>query len=194
MKRLLFILPCLVFISFSQLDSAISSKTVRITPKSELQINGTSNVKDFTCQYEIQNLNEPFRIHYEKANDIIRFEKSEIILKNKGFDCGGKGINNDFHSLLQSNLYPNITLKLKEIRLNPNKKNIVDALIDIEIAGLANAYHMRTEFYYNQGWSISGKLKLNIKDFDLEAPKKMFGLVVVSDNIEINFKLEIEEC
>lgn len=193
MKRLLFILPFLILVSFSKINTVINSITVRITSQSELQINGTSNVKDFTCQYEIQNLNEPIRIHFEKEQDVIRFEKSVLILENTGFDCGGKGINKDFHGLLQSDIYPRITLTLKEIKLNPHKKNIADALIDIEIAGLTNSYQMKTEFYYKQDWLILGKLKLNIKNFDLEAPKKVFGLVVVSDEIEINFKLVVQE-
>lgn len=193
MKKLLFILPFFILVSFSNVNKVLHSKTVRITPKSELQINGTSNVKDFTCAYEIRNLNEPVQIYYKQSHDIIKFEKSKIILKNNGFDCGGRGINKDFHGLLQSDIYPQITLNLKEIKLKPHKKNMADALIDIEIAGLTNSYHMETTFKYDQDWMISGKLKLNIKDFKLEAPKKMLGLVIVSDEIEIDFKLVVEE-
>lgn len=193
MKRFLFILPFLILVSFSKINTVKNSKTIRITPKSELQINGTSNVKDFTCAYEIQNLNKPIRIHYEKEHDIIKFEKSVLILENNGFDCGGKGINKDFHGLLQSDIYPRISLTLKQINLKSHKKNMADALIDIEIAGLTRSYHMETTFQNVENWLISGKLKLNIKDFKLEAPKKMFGLVVVSDEIEISFKLVVEE-
>lgn len=193
MKRFLFILPFLILVSFSKINTVKSSKTIRITSKSELQINGTSNVKDFTCEYEIRNLNKPIRIHYEKEQDIIKFEKSVLILENNGFDCGGKGINKDFHGLLQSDIYPRISLTLKEINLKSHKKNMADALIDIEIAGLTKSYHMETTFRNEENWLISGKLKLNIKDFKLEAPKKMFGLVVVSDEIEISFKLVVEE-
>ncbi|MBA6154524.1 YceI family protein [Gelidibacter maritimus] len=192
MKRLLFILPFLILVSFSKKNTVTHSKTVRITSDSKLQINGTSNVKDFTCQYNIQNLHEPIRIHFEKEQDVIKFEKSVLTLENKGFDCGGKGINSDFHGLLQSDVYPQITLELKEIKLRPHEKNIADALVEIEIAGLTNAYQMTTEFYFEENWLISGKLKLNIKNFDLEAPKKMFGLIVVSDEIEIDFNLVIE--
>lgn len=194
MKILLFILPFLVLGSFSQTNTVKNSKSVLITSESELQINGTSNVKDFTCEYEIQNLNKPIRIHYEKVDDIIRFEESMLILENNGFDCGGKGINSDFHGLLQSDTYPRIILRLKEIKLKPNKKQTADALVEIEIAGLKQSYHMETKFNNEQDWLISGKLKLNIKDFDLEAPKKMFGLIVVSDEIEISFNLVIKEC
>lgn len=193
MKKLLLIIPFLVLVSFSKMQTVKNSKTIRITSNSELQIDGTSNVKDFTCQYNIQNLNEPILIHYEKAHDLIRFEKSMLILENNGFDCGGKGINRDFHGLLQSDVYPKITLRLKEIKLEPNQKHKADALVEIEIAGSKNDYHMVTTVHNTEDWLISGRLKLNIRDFNLEAPKKMFGLVVVSDEIVISFKLEIKE-
>lgn len=193
MKRLLLIFPFFILVSFSQVNPVKNSKTVRITPKSELEINGTSNVKDFTCAYNIKNLNEPIRIHYEEKKDLITFKESVLILENAGFDCGGRGINKDFHGLLQSHSYPQITLSLKEIKLRPHKRNSADALIAIKIAGMTRSYHMETTFQYDEDWFISGKLKLNIKDFNLEAPTKMLGLIVVSEEIEIQFNLVVEE-
>lgn len=195
MKRLLFILLFLVLVSFTKINIVRSSKSILITHQSELNINGTSNVTDFKCRYNIKNLGTPIPIHYEKDNNIIRFENSKLILENSGFDCGGKGINKDFHGLLQSDVYPEIILRLKEIKLKPHKKDLADALIEIEIAGLTHSYHMETEFHNSdQDWHIKGRLKLNINKFNLKAPKKMFGLIVVSDDIEISFKLVIKEC
>lgn len=194
MKRLLFILLFLVLVSFAQTDIVKGSKSVLITQKSELNINGTSNVTDFKCRYNIQNLGKPIRIHYKSANEVIKFENSMLILENSGFDCGGKGINKDFHGLLQSDIYPIIILRLKEIKIKPNKSHLADALIEIEIAGLTHSYHMETEFHHDQDWHITGQLKLNINDFNLKAPKKMLGLIVVSEKIEISFKLVIKEC
>lgn len=194
MKRLLLILPFLVLVSFSTINPSKTSTSVLITSQSELHIKGTSNVTDFKCQYNIQNLDEPIRIHFEKLNNVIKFERSVLILENAGFDCGGKGINRDFHGLLKSDEYPKIILRLKQIKLNPHKEHTADALVEIEIAGLTHSYHMETEFHKEKDWHISGQLKLNITDFDLKAPKKMLGLVVVSEDIHINFDLIIKEC
>lgn len=194
MKRILLVLLYLVLVSFAKTNLVKSSKSIRITNKSELNITGTSNVSDFKCRYNIKNLGSAIRIHYEKDNDVIRFENSMLVLENSGFDCGGKGINRDFHGLLQSDIYPEIILRLKEIKLKPHKKNTADALIEIEIAGIKNSYHMETQFNKEQDWHIAGQLKLNINKFNLKAPKKMLGLIVVSDEIEISFKLVIKEC
>ncbi|MCK0125193.1 hypothetical protein MWU76_12365 [Gelidibacter sp. F2691] len=194
MKRLLYLLPLLVLASFTKLDTVKKSTNVRITPQSTLHIKGTSNVTDFTCLYNIKNLNEPIRIHYESDADVITFEKSVLVLENSGFDCGGKGINRDFHGLLKSDTYPEIKLSLKQVKLNPHKSNTADASIEIEIAGKKHLYHMETKYHQDNGWHISGLLKLNIKDFNLVAPKKMLGLIVVSEEIQINFKLVVKEA
>lgn len=194
MKRILFILLFFVLVSFTESNPITSKKSVLITHKSELFIKGTSNINDFKCQYNIKNLNEPIGVHYRKANGVLKFHNSTLVLENNGFDCGGRGINRDFHGLLKSDIYPEIILRLKEIKLKPHKNNTADALIEIEIAGLKHSYHMETEFQLDDDWHISGLLKLNINDFNLEAPKKMLGLIVVSEEIEINFKLVIKEC
>ena len=194
MKRFISIISFLLLVSFSNRNTLKHSTSVLITPKSELSINGTSNVTDFKCIYSIKNINTPISIYFERTHNIIRFEKAMLVLENNGFDCGGKGINKDFHGLLKSDVYPKITLKLKEIKLHQNKNNTADALIAIEIAGKSQTYQMQIEYLKDENLMISGKLKLNIKDFSLEPPKKMLGLIVVSEIIEINFKLVLKEC
>lgn len=194
MRRFIFILSFFLLASFTTVKIVAHSKSILVSSKSQLQINGTSNITDFECGYNIKRFNEPVSIQYYYSEGFIRFEKSVLILENTGFDCGGNRINKDFHGLLKSERYPQITLKLKEVKLNPNKENKADALIEIEIAGISNAYLMETEYSYDEDWNISGKLKLNIQDFSLKTPKKMLGLVVVSENIEISFKLVLTEC
>lgn len=193
MKRIVYILLFLILVSFSNVLSTKESKSILITSDSTLEIKGTSNISDFKCVYNITNFNEAIPIQYEKKSDLIRFEKSKMVLENSCFDCGGKAINKDFNSLLKSDEHPQIILTLKEIKKKDGNKNKVDALIEIEIAGLSHSYLMETVFVQNKDWLISGKLKLNINDFNLKAPKKLFGLIVVSETIEISFKLVVKE-
>ena len=193
MKRVIYMIPFIMLFSFSSRQIGTHCKLISITSASELQINGTSNVKDFKCAYNIQNLKIPVKIHYQTFKDVIKFENTLLVLENTGFDCGGRRINQDFHGLLKSEAYPEIRLKLKEVILNSLKDNTATALIEIQIAGISKSYHMESEYHYDSDWNISGKLKLNIQDFSLEAPKKMLGLVVVSDTIEISFNLLLKE-
>ena len=40
--------------------------------------------------------------------------------------------------------------------------------------------------------NVKGTLRLNIKDFNLKSPKKLFGLIEVDNNVDINFNLFLQ--
>lgn len=194
MKRVIYILPFIILASFSSMTKLNNSKSILIASESKLYITGTSNVSKFKCEFNIKTLDEPIPVHYEKENGIIRFENATLTLENSCFDCGGKGINKDFYSLLKSDEHPHIFLRLKQIKKKQHDKNSIEALIEIEIAGITKSYLMDANLVTDHDLIISGLLKLNIGDFNLKAPKKMMGLIVISEDIEINFKLVVKEC
>lgn len=194
MKRLSYILPFFILVSFSTMTKLKNSKSILIASESKLYITGTSNVSKFKCEFNIKTLDEPIPVHYEKGENVIHFENATLTLENSCFDCGGRGINKDFYSLLKSEEHPNIFLRLKQIKKKHHDKNSIEALIEIEIAGITKSYQMDAKLTNDHNLIISGLLKLNISDFNLKAPRKMMGLVVISEDIEINFKLVVIEC
>ena len=72
----------------------------------------------------------------------------------------------------------------------------VNALLELFIAGKSQSYFIPLTVSKEDTDHIfvSGVLKLNIADFDLVPPKKVFGLIKVSEHIEIDFKLNLIEC
>ncbi|HLW33152.1 MAG TPA: YceI family protein [Aequorivita sp.] len=193
MKTLAYPLLFLLLVSFTNTSTVNKHKTIFISPKSELEIVGSTNVSTFTCLFNVKNLNKPLRIDYWEGDDLIRFQKSTLVLDNTFFDCGGKGINKDFHDLLKTKVYPQILLTLKEIKKKAIADNKVEALVEIQIAGISRSYIVDVEAKQEGDLHLNGNLKLNITDFNLEAPKKILGLIVVSEEIEIIFKLIVGE-
>ena len=61
----------------------------------------------------------------------------------------------------------------------------------MKIAGVEKEYLVPVIFNSNTN-NVKGQLKLNIKDFKLKSPKKLLGMVVVNDNVEINFNLFLQ--
>ena len=106
------------------------------------------------------------------------------------FDCGNRKINKDFHELLKSKEHPEILLKLKKIDMSEEGNSIVT--IGFTIAGVNKDYKFPVEITRDKQLCFDGKLKLNIKDFNLEAPSKIFGLIVLDEVIEINFNLNVK--
>jgi hypothetical protein len=192
MKKIVLIL--IVFTAFAFTTTVMYNDTsVLITSESHLFIKGKTNVSKFKCEFNINQINEPIPLFYQVINNKMVFEKAKLTLDNHCFDCGSKGINKDFRALLKSEDYPEIELHLKEIKKIETNPSEVNALLELHIAGKTKSYHMPLVIDENENICVSGVLKLDITDFNLEAPKKALGLIVVSENIEINFQLNFKE-
>lgn len=190
MKKVLYIAPLFLLMAFGLKDRPVNNRVAYIAEESRLKISGTTNINTFTCNFNNAEM-KPISIQYTQAGSKYIFHKANLFLDNQSFDCGSRAINKDFHSLLQSDQYPNILLKLKEIELDANAPSYINAQVDIEIAGYTNSYKVPIKFEQKENMYIMGQLKLNLDDFRLKAPKKMMGLITVHETITINFDLVI---
>lgn len=195
MKKLLFyLLVCTTSVLTAQQNE--SSYQIEVLPGSSLTITGDTNIRDFLCEYDTQRLARTHEVSFSTDSDWLQFRNTILQLRNAGFDCGNRAINRDFHSLLKSKEFPVIDLELKEIHLG--KEDVAQARVRITIADKKKDYEIPVKLKTlnnDQGdeLHLDGLLKLNISDFGLEPPKKLFGLIVVKDDIQINFDLHISQ-
>lgn len=187
MKTLLiFLLPVLLS-SFFPTDGIENTREVKIGAESTLFIKGTSSVNTFICNYDASKLQTTKTVGFQKTNNRLRLEGASLQLQNTGFNCGNKGINKDFHELLKTDKFPHITLDVNEIHTEGNKAT---SLVTITIAGIQKSYRVPVSSPESKN-SYEGVLCINILDFNLIPPKKMMGLIVVHEEIEINFNLDL---
>lgn len=185
MKTIGLIFGCFILISFS----FVANKTkVKITNKSEVIIKGKSNVNSFECKYNSDYIEDEIHVSLTKQNSKILLDDAKISIKSTGFDCAHKMITKDFKSILKANEYSHIKLEVKEIT---KQKELVSAKVKVEIAGVLKEYVIPITFDSKNN-NVKGLLKISIKDFNLKAPKKLLGMVVVNDNVEINFNLFLQ--
>lgn len=164
------------------------SQVVGVLPTTKLYINGEANVKKFTCTFNANYLRRTKKeVRYMKNGNSITFENAILPLANEAFDCGNNAINRDFHLLLKTKEYPQITLELNKVILK-NATN-GEAYVTITIAGRKKGYSFPVSFPTATKDRFKGRLNLNIRDFNLQPPKKLMGLIVIKENIEISFDL-----
>lgn len=161
---------------------------VKITNKSEVSIKGKSNVNSFECKYNSDFIENNLQVSIAITNNKILLEGAKLSIKSTGFDCAHKMITKDFKTILKAEDYPHIVINVKEI--NAFTENIT-AKLNVKIAGVEKEYLVPVIFNSNTN-NVKGQLKLNIKDFKLKSPKKLLGMVVVNDNVDINFNLFLQ--
>lgn len=188
MKRLwlsFFYIFLLNSVAWSQ--DSYQTKTIDILPTTSLSIKGDTNINQFGCGFNTIHLERKKEVSYEQVGNEIRFKDAILTLKNIGFDCGHKAINKDFHLLLKTDQYPNIILELTKITLRKDQRPEVE--VKIKIAGIENKYTFPIKILSSPISRYVGNLRLDIRDFKLEPPKKAFGLIVLKEEIEIRFDL-----
>lgn len=184
----------LIFLGVAVVCGQPNFEAVTITQlqKSSLRVSGTTNVTGFTCLFESEYLENETLIAYRNQDGRILLRNAKLELDIDGFDCGGRGINKDFRAMLKADQYPVISLDFKE--LNQIGEHY-EAVVGIVIAGQKHAYTIPVTITQADLKHLKGILKLNISDYDLELPKKMFGLIKIRDVIAIEFDIagSIEE-
>jgi len=173
--------------------------TVDVQNNSYLIITGSTNVGGFNCVFNMQTLMGKREVMVTNTDSgCLNFSDFELILPVSDFDCGYSQMNRDFQHLLNDQEYPQIEWKIICIdisSLNDNKQQGNDTMQVsslIKIAGQEREYRIAAKVN-KQGnqLSFSGELPLNIRDFKLAPPKKLFGLVEVLPTILIDFSVEI---
>lgn len=179
------ILAVIILLSFG---FSKNQTKVKITNKSEVSIKGKSNVNSFECKYDSDFIENDLQISITRNNNKILLEGAKLSIKSTGFDCAHKMITKDFKTILKADDYPHIVINVKEI--STTKENIA-AKLNVTIAGIDKEYLVPVSYNQNTN-NVKGQLKLNIKDFKLKSPKKLLGMVVVNDNVDINFNLFLQ--
>lgn len=190
MKKIAFVLAVLLCGGITHAQS-FQKKKVTVLPSSDLTIIGDSNIAAFQCEFDTSHLEESQEVTYAQTGNEIKFTGAVLVLRNKGFDCGSKGINRDFHDLLQTDDHPRILLELNNVTLSSPSQGV--ATVAITIAGKKRSYKVPVTVKNGVIAEFKGNLHLNIKDYGLEAPKKLFGMIVVKDEIDIDFNLLVKK-
>lgn len=180
--NLLFVLSGFVLLGQPNFGEA----TISELQSSTLRISGKTNVAGFSCFFESAYFEDQKKIAYCNQGDLILLRNAKLKLNLDGFNCGGKAINKDFRAMLHAEEYPVISLNFKQIN---RLADGLEALVSIAIAGQKHTYTIPVEFLDSDLKHLKGILRLNIKDYDLELPKKLFGLIKIKDEISITFDI-----
>ena len=192
MKYLFQILLLVLFTGFTVAKRDVKRIPVKIISNSTLNIYGTTNVNTFNCILNFENVNSVIQTSYTEKSNRLLFENTILKLENSCFDCGNNMMNKDFLKMLDTENHPFISFKLKEIVVNPKVNSEVYCLASITLAGNTRQYSIPLTLENLQSIKAVGCLSLKLTDFGLKPPKKALGLVVVSNEIDINFDLNIE--
>ena len=141
-----------------------------------VQINGSTNINKFQC------VNNKFRAEA----GIYSFSGKNlpnIILRVSDFDCGNRMMTKDFQKILNVEKYPEMTIRF--INFIKNQTSFL-AVVEVRMMNQSKRYNVEFGVENNR---LIGRKNVKFSDFNITPPKKMGGMIVVKDDLNLVFSL-----
>ncbi len=160
-----------------------------------LAINGTSNILSFKLTHNGEKLlGKSITTNVFQKHNKIFLSENKLSIEVKNFKSDNRMALRDFLKLIKSESFPTLDTQLNYIETIPGiekekyAKGI--AFLSITITGVTKPYNIPVSSCRNGEYiSVDGTKKINIRDFGLEPPVEMLGLLKVNEWISINFHM-----
>lgn len=167
-----------------------------IDAESQLTIQGSTNVNNFTCKIDYCTGTDTLQFVQNATGNELRFTRSLMTVPVRSFDCGAKPISKDFWKTLKSDTYPEMSINFISLQNLYFKDNSnIDGIVDITLAGVTTRYTIKYSVHVKDNGSVllRGRHTVNFSDFQLVAPEKLNGLIKVKEVLKVDFNLLLKE-
>ena len=151
---------------------------------SKVVIDGTSNVHDWESEAEQFSGNATIEIEEDSLISISDLQFNVVV---DGIKSGKGGMDSKTYDALDKKKYPNITFVLSEVTsINDSS---LSATGDLTISGVTKSIQMDVEYEIQPDGSVlfKGTQNINMKDYDVDPPKAMFGAIKAGEEVDVIF-------
>ncbi|WP_339788566.1 YceI family protein [uncultured Imperialibacter sp.] len=195
--------PILLAVAFLAIFSHSygQNSDLKVSKSSEMSISGTSTLHSWTCN--VTDVSGTVKVdekilkkgEFKKGDKIAAVSITVPVLSIKSER--GETMEQKMYNALKYEENPNITFSLTDNQItSPGKETFaVEAKGNLTIAGKTKAIALPVAGKRDASgkYSFEGSYKLNMKDYDMEPPTAMFGQIVTGEEVEISFKLIVED-
>lgn len=163
----------------------------------KLRISGSTNVNKFGCEV----------IDYSSADTIVIYSNNVanqplamtggLSLDIYRFSCASEMMTKDLRKTLKAKDYPQLHIRFLSLNRFPGwrmKQEVINGVVDIELAGVVKKYNIVYTFS-KEGTdliTLTGKQSVSFSDFNLLPPKKLGGMVQAKDRLDVLFCLKLK--
>lgn len=185
----------LLLIAFCGVSNSQTKVTVALDKSSILTIHGSTNLLSFKLmQFGAKIMSKPISVIATQQGAKLFLSQNKLSIGVNNFKSDNIIAQTEFYKLMKSDKYPYLKIQLNHFVLGEsserNQPTQGEASIDFTITGVTKQYNIPVTASLKRDYvTVSGIKKMNIRDFGLEPPVAMLGLVRVSEWIEIEFRI-----
>jgi hypothetical protein len=167
-----------------------------VEKSSTLRVEGKSNINTFRCDMAGYFQTDTISSANDGATGKPVRLKGAIVIEILRFDCHHRMITNDLRKTLKAESYPRMTIRFLSLERLPEfigSAEIVKGIVEIELAGSRKKFDILYSFVKPGGNIIylNGGRTFSFADFKLVPPRKLGGMIQISDAFDVNFRLTL---
>ncbi len=185
-------LTCILTIGVVTAQTSSVAVSVDVNKNSSLSIYGTTNIVNFKLTQNSENfIQKNMIITASQNNNKLYLSENQLIVPVKNFNSTNKMALRDFYKLVKSDEYPTMNIQLDHIDLpTTSMPSSGTAVVAVTITGVTKKYNFPIKSNKNgTSYTFDVEKDINIRDFGLEPPVQMMGMLKVNEIININFKM-----
>ena len=183
--KMTFIFSIIFFIlSFTQTEKTKHIEALYYSSV-QLEIGVKTNTFCFSCNNTIS-VKDTLKLIFNSENNQYYFNNNQYKIPVHSIDCHNSSRNNDMQKMLKADKFPYIILKLNNYFIDKKSQNEGIASVSIIIAGVEKNYMINFSETKKDDYSnISSVLTINLNDFNIYPPSKLFGMIQIDKMINI---------
>lgn len=152
--------------------------------ESYIEIEGHSNINSFELKASIDHTT-----NYTSRN---QSHQLNLEVPFTSFKTKKKLIYNNFLEMVNHHDYPDLKISFSTTDIKNPLVNTIEC--DISLSGVTKHYTIPVYCFQvgDNSFYIKGKNTINLSAFALEPPSKLFKLIKIKDDVEVNFALLVE--
>lgn len=154
---------------------ALSLSVLGFSQENNFTILGKTNMNTFKCI--AKNFTAPAQFVSQNSN--------KIVLNVKDFDCKHDFITKDFRKTLNADKFPQININFGKLKKSNNGTYVSAA--EVTLMNKTKIYHVEIS---ENGKILSGKQQVKFSDFGIIPPKKIGGMIVTKDEMDLSFSFQ----
>lgn len=194
MKRLSFGISVSLFallLLWGAQPAAAQHQVVLQSEESELLIEGTSTVNSFTC--EAEEVEGRARLDTSGQQPRRGEAKAEVAVPVRRFDCGKRRMNQDLYDALKASAHPVIRFELDTAHVVEQEPRTYQLHTSgrLTIAGTERPVTLEVDAQHlpDGRYRAQGSQPLSMRDYGIDPPSALLGLVKAHDRIVVRFDL-----
>lgn len=156
-------------------------KDFMLISNKQFTVQGSTSIGGFKCNYQL-NSKDTLMITRSNSKSVISY-----MLPVREFGCGNFVLNSDFRKTLKAKDHPDIKIDFLNLRQMSDH-----LLCDVQIILVGQKKTFKNIPLKQEKNLLKGDLTLLFSDFDLTPPRKMGGMVRVSEEIKLSIALHTQ--